>query len=245
MSQEKLRPRLSTIIFQFAAVLVFIFCIRWFLYEPFTVPSGSMFPNLLINDYILVNKHKAGFRVPLTKYWITGPHLPKRGETMVFWSEKSQVYFVKRLMGLPGDLIKMKGHQIIEINGQPVTTENAPRIWEHLRSDFPVEDGRGVSAYIEDYSQVPDMGVKSAMLMFADSDQEEDHVYRVPEGQLFFMGDHRSASSDSRVWGFVSLQDLVGPVQYILFSCAHKSISTQFCDLTTIRWRRLFTRYNP
>lgn len=242
MSKNHLRPKLSTVLLQFVGFLVLVFSVRWFLFEPFTVPSGSMFPNLLINDYILVKKLDVGLRVPMTKYWLTGPHVPPRGKAVVFWSQQSQVYFVKRLVGLPGDVLKIQGNQILSINGQPVVTELAPRVWELLRQDFPVEDARGVTARIENYSALKDMKIKSITLMYSDSPDKEITEITVPENQLFFMGDHRSSSSDSRVWGFVDLEDLVGPVEYILFSCAQKSVSTQFCNPKTIRWNRLFTK---
>lgn len=242
MSKNHLRPTLSTVILQFVGFLVLVFSVRWFLFEPFTVPSGSMFPNLLINDYILVKKLDVGLRVPMTKYWLTGPHVPPRGKSVVFWSQQSQVYFVKRLVGLPGDVLKIQGNQLLSINGQPVVTELAPRVWELLRKDFPVEDARGVTTRIENYSAVKDMKIKSVTVMYSDSPATEVTEIKVPDNQLFFMGDHRSSSSDSRVWGFVDIEDLVGPVEYILFSCAQKSVSTQFCNPKTIRWNRLFTK---
>ncbi len=229
---------------QFLGVVVLVFSIRWFLYEPFTVPSGSMFPNLLINDYILVKKFDVGFKVPYSKQWLIGPKVPQRGKAVVFWSTKSQVYFVKRLMGLPGDVLKIQGHKVLEINGQAVTTDSAPRVWELLRKDFPIEDARGVTAFTENYQNIKDMGLKDVTLMYSEPNDDSVKTITVPKGKLFFMGDHRSSSSDSRIWGMVSVEDLVGPVEYVLFSCAQKSISTQFCDPKTIRWNRLFSKFH-
>lgn len=221
--------------------------VRWFFFEPFTVPSGSMFPNLMINDYILVNKLASGIRVPYSKTWLLGPKIPKRGMAVVFWSKKSQVYFVKRLMGLPGDSIKIKGHQVLEINGQPVATRPVPLTWNYLKEDFPYEESIGVIAFKERYSKVSDMEQESITLMYAPMDDQVDQkekVFNVPKEKLFFMGDHRSASSDSRSWGFVDVNDLVGPVQLILFSCAKKNVTTQFCDPRTIRWNRFMTKFH-
>lgn len=249
MSSPKLRPPLWIVSLQFVGIILGLLSIRWFLFEPFTVPSGSMFPSLRVNDYIVVNKLDAGLKIPILNQWVIGPKIPKRGQVVVFRSVKSQAYFVKRLMGIPGDIIKMKGHEVIEINGQKVTTEPVPEIWSKLRKDFVYEDSVGVTAFKEDYSNVKDMGLKSATLMYSKPEnpkkEEEIDIFEVPKDQLFFMGDHRSSSSDSRAWGFVNVEDLVGPVSFILFSCQEKNPNTQFCDLKTIRWDRVLTKFKP
>jgi signal peptidase I len=240
---SKLRPKLSQVVLQLVILFFTLLSVRWFIFEPFTVPSGSMFPNLLVNDYILVNKMGSGIKLPVFNYWVLGPYLPQRGKIVVFWSVKSHVYFVKRLMGLPGDVIKMKGNQVLEINGQPVVTDLAPDIWDKIKEGFPTENDHGVTALTENYSQVSGMGVNQVTLMYpAFEDDSEIKTYVVPPKQLFFMGDHRSSSSDSRVWGFADQKDLVGPLNWVLFSCAEKNVSTQFCDLKTIRWDRVFSK---
>lgn len=246
MKAKKLRPTLLQVCLQLFGLVLLLFSVRWFLFEPFTVPSGSMFPNLMINDYILVNKMSAGIKIPFVNYWLLGPRLPKRGQVVVFWSVKNNAYFVKRLVGLPGDKLLIVGNEIKEINGHSVTTQAEPNIWnDKLKSLFPLEDARGETSYIESYTEVSDMGVNEAILMYSDSqEKKKTFIIDVPNGKLFFMGDHRSASSDSRVWGFVDVKDLVGPIQWILFSCSKKNISTQFCDPSSIRWDRFLYKVN-
>lgn len=240
----RLRPKLRVVWLQFFCLLFGLFSIRWFLFEPFTVPSGSMFPNLLVNDYILVNKMSSGLKIPFTNQWLIGPILPERGQIVVFYSVRSQAYFVKRLMGLPGDVIKMKGHQILEINGQSVSTLPAPEIWNDLKTQFPFEDSKSVTTYYEDYKSFQNMKPKKIIVMYHESEETNVTTTIVPQDQLFFVGDHRSSSSDSRVWGFVNVKDLVGPLTKILFSCQSKNASTQFCDPKTIRWDRVFNSPN-
>lgn len=241
----KQRPRLSIVFLQFFTLVFGLLSIRWFLFEPFTVPSGSMFPNLLVNDYILVNKMKSGIKIPYTDRWLLGPYLPERGQIVVFRSVRSDAYFVKRLMGLPGDIIKMKEHQVLEINGQKVATISAPEVWQNIKKYFPYEDSKGVTAFYENYEFFENTKPKKITLMYKPfAEDGEITTYEVPEGQLFFIGDHRSSSSDSRAWGFVEIKDLVGPLSKILFSCQSKNVSTQFCDPKTIRWDRVFTSPN-
>lgn len=241
----KQRPRLSTVCIQFLALVFGLLSIRWFLFEPFTVPSGSMFPNLLVNDYILVNKMKPGLKIPYTDTWLIGPYLPERGQIVVFRSVRSDAYFVKRLMGLPGDIIKMKQHQILEINGQKVSTESAPEVWQNIKKYFPYEDSKNVTAFYENYEFFENTKPKKITLMYTPTSEESKvTTYEVPKDQLFFVGDHRSSSSDGRVWGFVETKHLVGPLSKILFSCQSKNASTQFCDPQTIRWDRVFTSPN-
>lgn len=244
MKKQKLRPTLAVVVLQLVCVVFVLLSIRWFLFEPFTVPSGSMFPNLLVNDYIIVNKLSAGVKIPMTNLWLIGPYKPKRGLATVFWFEKGQVYFVKRLMGLPGDELKIKGHQVLEINGQAIETQKDVILWNELKNDFPFEDSNGEVTYTEKYQNILDMGVKQATLMYVPDEDAAIRSVKVPKDKLFFMGDHRSSSSDGREWGFVDMKDYVGPVSMILFSCKEKNPSTQMCDFSTVRWNRLFSKYN-
>jgi signal peptidase I len=242
---QKLRPALSYVLMQIFVLIFTLMSLRWFVFEPFTVPSGSMFPTLLVNDYILVGKLGTGIKIPYTNNWVTGPYLPKRGQITVFWSVENQAYFVKRLMGLPGDKITMKGHQVLEINGQSVETHPKAEIWQKLKKDFEYEDSKGVTAYTEDYKQVSGQSPKSALIMYSPSASDSEvQTFEVPSGKMFFLGDHRSSSSDSRMWGFADEKDLVGPLKLILFSCRKKNSNTQFCDLSTLRFERLFSNPN-
>lgn len=243
------RPSFLKVFLQFILLILCLFSVRWFIIEPFTVPSGSMFPTLRINDYILVSKLNTGIKIPFTTWWAIGPRLPKRGTVVVFMSVKSNSYFVKRLVGLPGDKLVLQGDEILEINGFKVRHEALPGKWDQIKDQFSEDISNQKMAYIESYDSVKDMGVKSATLMYPEPGMSENQgrslqkrTILVPPERLFFMGDHRSASSDSRLWGFVDEKDIVGPVRFVLFSCQNKNISTQFCDPSSIRWDRSFSR---
>lgn len=180
----------------FFPVLFVVLVLRSFLLEPFKIPSGSMIPTLQIGDYILVNKFSYGFRLPVIGTEIIPMGLPERGDILVFrYPQKPTINFIKRVVGLPGDEIRYENKRIF-INGELVTQEyvaqtppNRPinRIYNETLGDI---DHR-----IQVDLQIPAKPPKS---------------WVVPEGHYFVMGDNRDHSSDSRVWGFVPENNIVG-----------------------------------
>jgi signal peptidase I len=192
----------------FTLVVILVCAVRWVLVEPFLVPSGSMIPTLLIKDYILVTKFSYGVRVPFMKTWILGPYLPKRGDVVVFRSKEDNFYFlVKRVVGLPGDkiLVDHDGHRLT-INGKPVELEEMG-----LRDeDYKIyTESLGKVQHLTQYSE--------------NNGYAPEGEYTVPEGQLFMMGDNRDRSSDSRVWGTLPIENLLGKAQFIWMSCDETS----------------------
>lgn len=216
-------------VFKELLIVVLLMCsVRWAIAEPFLVPSGSMIPSLLIKDYIFVTKFSYGLRIPFTKTWMFGPITPQRGDVVVFRSKDDDFYFmVKRVVGLPGDriqLVRKDGIEALSVNGAIVPYE-AITVTEkdiedskragHTGEDYLYKDEEfnwyyerlGDKKHLMQYSAVPSEG---------DEDAQE---YVVPEGHIFMMGDNRDRSSDSRVWGSLPLENILGKAQFVWMSC--------------------------
>lgn len=214
------------------AILTFLFPIllvmggRWALFEPFVIPSGSMIPNLLIHDHILVKKFSFGLHIPFSDKWLLQWAQPSRGDIVVFkYPENPDVYYIKRLIGLPGDRIEVNAGRI-SVNGQPFNL--SPQEGSQLEAGFQY--------FIENNSEM------SYLVRFLfEPGSPETQVFQVPQGQYFFMGDNRDQSSDSRVWGFVKNEYLVGKAWVIWLSCESTLPTMTFvCDPSQIRFDRLF-----
>lgn len=193
--------------------MILLMCsVRWALAEPFLVPSGSMIPSLLIKDYILVTKFSYGLRVPFTKTWIVGPVTPQRGDVVVFRAKDDDFYFmVKRVVGLPGDriqMVKADGMEKLSINGKILDLEAVETSEKEEYTDFKW------------YSESLGDRVHTLQYSTAGGDVEtESQEYIVPEGHVFMMGDNRDRSSDSRVWGSLPMENILGKAQFIWMSC--------------------------
>jgi len=205
--REQPRPFLVEYARDFFPVLFVVLFIRSFIVEPFRIPSSSMMPTLLIGDFILVNKFSYGLRFPAfnTKFWDTGE--PQRGDVAVFRYPKdpSQDY-IKRIIGLPGDTISYRNH-VLYINGKPMPQKI-------LGTYTGTGQGRsmtGAELRLEDLD-----GVEHQILVDRRRlDPTNGGSWVVPEGHYFAMGDNRDMSSDSRFWGFVPEENLVGKAFFI------------------------------
>lgn len=212
----------------FVLPLLIVFSIRWMVMEPFVIPSGSMIPNLLVHDHILVKKYSLGLKLPLTNHWLVRWREPYRGEVLVFrYPENPDTFYIKRLIGLPGDKVVVTGSGHITVNGKQwlLTTDNSE------------DNESGFSYFIEDTGER-----RHDVRFYSNSpDDETTKEYDVPPGEYFFMGDNRDQSSDGRVWGFVPEKYLVGPAWAIWLSCENTLTSMSYvCDPRQIRWQRLF-----
>lgn len=210
----------------FLLPILLVMGLRWIVIEPFVIPSGSMIPNLLVHDHIFVKKYSLGIRVPFTEKWLMTWSAPKRGEITVFhYPANPDIYYVKRLIGLPGDEVRIDAGRIT-VNSQE---------WKLEPTDFP--DGEYGFDYFQE--KIGDEGFH--VVRFLAGEREEDiKIYTVPVGEYFFMGDNRDQSSDSRVWGFVKKDLLVGPASMIWLSCESTLPSlTYICDPAQIRWSRI------
>jgi len=182
----------------FFPVILIVLLLRSFLVEPFRIPSGSMIPTLLVGDFILVNKFSYGLRDPVfhTKLLDTGE--PKRGDIIVFrYPVDPTTDFIKRVVGLPGDHVAYHD-KTLTVNGTPMPLEPA--------GVYAGNDGGPWVAqrFTESLSDV-----KHSVLINP-SRPAEGFEFTVPPGQYFMMGDNRDGSLDSRVWGTVPEQNLVG-----------------------------------
>jgi signal peptidase I len=178
----------------FFPVLFVVFVLRSFLVEPFQIPSSSMVPTLLIGDYILVNKFTYGIRLPVIRTKVLDLNEPQRGDVMVFFPpHMNDTYFIKRVIGVPGDKISYRNKQLY-VNGEKLQQEAA---------DDPGLDPR----YRIDEEL---LGGKEHLMQVDRLRPSADFTEVVKPGHYFMMGDNRDNSSDSRVWGQVPERDIVG-----------------------------------
>lgn len=213
-------------ILTFLVPIVLVLTVRWALIEPFVIPSGSMIPNLLIHDHIVVKKVSFGLRVPFTNKWLFQWSRPSRGDIVVFkYPENTDIYYIKRLIGLPGDEVEVQAGRV-SVNG---------KAFELQPSADPLNE-KGFTYFTENN------GEYSYIVRFLSTSAEgEVQKFKVPDNEYFFMGDNRDQSSDSRAWGYVRNEYLVGTAWMIWLSC-HNTLPTMtfVCDPSQIRFDRLF-----
>jgi len=181
----------------FFPVLLIVFLLRGFLVEPFRIPSGSMIPSLYIGDFILVNKFAYGVRMPVFNKVLFDVDKPQRGDVVVFrYPREPSVDYIKRVVGVPGDHIAYYG-KVLYVNGKELGRK---RIGEY---SGPGENNPSME-YEEDLQ-----GVKHNILLISQR-PGLDAEYIVPPKSYFMMGDNRDNSNDSRYWGVVAEEYLVG-----------------------------------
>ena len=182
-----------TFTIQLVAMIAAVLTARASVADHYHVPTGSMEPTIQIGDRILVNKLAYGLRLPIVEERLF-ERAPDRGDVIVFVAPHEETVMVKRLIGLPGDKLAFDGRQVT-INGEPAMASRRPdgSLWEDL-------DGLTHPLHPEAYQ-----GPRQLPL-------------EIPEGQFFVMGDHRGNSSDSRVWGLVPEENLLGRAVAVIYS---------------------------
>ena len=184
----------------FFPVLFIVLMLRSFLVEPFQIPSGSMIPTLEIGDFILVNKYHYGLRLPVVGTKIVANNEPERGEVMVFIPPHDSRYFIKRVIGLPGDTIEYE-NKILRINGEQVDIE--------VLGEIEVETAGGMRDGILFNEQLGVANHQTQIITQGFSGNSRTS-WVVPPGHYFMMGDNRDNSADSRGWGAVPEENIVG-----------------------------------
>lgn len=226
---------------QFFVAVLLILGIRWIIFEPYVIPSGSMIPSLLVNDHIVVSKFDYGIRVPFTEVWLTGVRLPSRGDIVVFKSpEKENFFMVKRVLGLPGETLTYLSDGQILVDGKPLDRRYIEE--DEFNSDLfyqVSEEDIGESISRLDMILENSGDKYYRVLQKKNSYRWAEREFEVPEGQLFFVGDNRDNSRDSRTWGGVPVENLIGKARRVWLSC-EKTLSqlTFVCDPRNIRWQR-------
>ena len=211
LSKIKKEPLVIEYSRAFFPVLIAVLVLRAFLYEPFRIPSGSMMPTLLVGDFILVNKYTYGLRFPVWHNRISAGSKPKRGDVIVFRypQDESQDY-IKRVVGLPGDHVSYYNRRL-SINDKPLEVESNG-IYQGLGDLNNMRSGSGCdrsSAECQVYFEQNDLSKYTIMEDPSRSFGVSGEIF-VPEGHYFVMGDNRDNSNDSRVWGYVPEENLVG-----------------------------------
>jgi signal peptidase I len=189
----------------FFPVLFIVFFLRSFLVEPFQIPSGSMIPTLKIGDFILVNKFAYGLRVPVLNKVFIPVSKPQRGDVMVFFPpHQPQTYFIKRVIGLPGDTVRYSNN-VLYLNGVEVKRD-------FVKKEFPEWGSFCMNQRLQLTLATESLNGREYRMQTCDqpSQLSIDGTWVVEEGRYFMMGDNRDNSGDSRAWGTVSEDAIVG-----------------------------------
>ena len=201
-------------------VILIVFLLRSFLFEPFKIPSGSMIPTLMVGDLILVNKYHYGLRLPVIHTKLTQGETAQRGDVMVFrYPPKPSLDYIKRVVGIPGDEVAYLNKRLT-INGQAIVTTALPDFFEEdaMRYFKQFEERFGDRTHLVLVNDAS-MGFVAAAESFPFAQNcrfsVDGVVCKVPDGHYFMMGDNRDNSLDSRYWGFVPDQNIVGKAFFV------------------------------
>lgn len=186
----------------YVLIFAFVYCFRSFFYEPFSIPASSMEPNYNKGEIIIVKKFGFGrygtFGFDLLNSGVSDEELMKRGHVYVFYPPNKEVAFIKRLIGLPGDEIYYDVNGI-SLNGQKLSVSS------------PVNRGNG---FVEFAENIDDQYY--SIFRYSNKPLEKSGSFKVPEGHYFMLGDSRDNSYDSRFWGTVDSNSIIGEVVYVL-----------------------------
>ena len=233
---EILKSMTSTV-----GLILLILSARWLFIEPFVIPSGSMIPSLLIRDHIVVNKMAYGIRYPFTEKYLWRKSLPKRGDVVVFRSVEDNKIMIKRVVGLPGESLFLDEEGQIWINDQRISREKIKD--SKADTEFYSVSERSLGASYKRYDffveQTPEHRYRVIQDRFSVVNFE--NLYQVPEGFVFVLGDNRDASSDSRFWGYLPVDNIMGRAFGIWLSCEESFFSLKvLCNPMALRTGRIF-----
>jgi signal peptidase I len=208
----------------FFPVILVVFVLRSFVVEPFKIPSGSMIPTLHVGDFILVNRYTYGLRLPIVNKKFIEVNQPQRGDVMVFhFPNDPSVDYIKRVVGLPGDEIVYRDKQLW-VNGslQAYTrdgdynyVESGLRFMHTERYREKLGEREHAILVNPEMDQIHLGKVDDFPMRSECSYSEREMRCTVPAGHYFMMGDNRDNSRDSRYWGFVPDEMVVGKAFFI------------------------------
>lgn len=232
---KKLRAWYHSKLFFWIAV-IFILFFRWILWDHYVIPSGSMIPTFLVYDHIVVKKYPYGIRIPFTKKWLMKTSLPERGDIVIFRSTKGSYFMVKRVVALPEDHLKIQDREVW-INGE--------RVQSQLTEIDDANDNLSyaLGASVLDYDMnVESLGSRQYRVLWKKIESSQTYELTVPKDSLFVLGDNRNNSQDSRYWGFLPVENLMGQAIGIWLSCDKTLFNLPLlCYPWTFRWSRMFS----
>lgn len=214
----------------FFPILLVVLLLRSFVAEPYRIPSGSLEPTLRIGDFILVNKFSYGLRLPVSHTKILALGEPQRGDIAVFrFPPNPTINYIKRIVGLPGDHISYI-NKVLYVNGKEAPQEVQGHAVDSSNFCYVTqkqEDFFGIKHDIYVCPKLPAKDIKDIV---------------VPEGHYFGMGDNRDDSFDSRTWGFIPEENLVGKATWVWFSWAGMNDMSWASAKESVRWQRVGER---
>jgi signal peptidase I len=204
----------------FFPVILFVFLLRSFVVEPFKIPSGSMIPTLLIGDLILVNKFAYGIRLPILDKKVIPLKDPQTGDVVVFrYPKDPSIDYIKRVVGVGGDVIEYRNKRLF-INGQALPVKQLDKFYDANSFTYSLHFRETLGG--KPHEILNDANAPAQVIGTQDFPGREQCSYDVsgfrcvvPKGQYFMMGDNRDNSSDSRIWGFVQDNQIVGKAFFV------------------------------
>ena len=193
----------------FFPVLAVVLVLRSFLVEPFQIPSASMVPTLQQGDFILVNKYTYGLRLPVLGTKVLEVNEPRRGDVMVFFPPHQRVYFIKRVIGLPGDVVSYRD-KVLYVNGKRIEQTLLAELPPFNPSERLVEETLGDATHQVRIDLLVLGGAANLDASLTPGSHPGDFTVTVKTGHYFMMGDNRDNSADSRYWGQVPEENIVG-----------------------------------
>ncbi len=209
----------------FFPVLLLVLLIRSFLVQPYRVPTSSMVPTILPGDFIAVKQYEYGLRLPVLNKKIISIHEPRHGDVVLFrFPPNPSLTYVKRIVGVPGDHVEYR-NKILYINGKEMQ--------QKLLEETHYIDENGIYFVVNRLEENLD-GVKHQIFVQPSGGETQDYDVIVPPNHYFAMGDNRDNSGDSRIWGFVPEENLIGQAFWAFMSW---NVIVDWPD--KIRWERI------
>jgi signal peptidase I len=224
---ERKEPLLVEYARSFFPVILIVLVVRSFLAEPFRIPSSSMMPTLLIGDFILVNKFAYGLRWPVLDKKFIEVGEPERGDVVVFrYPRNPSQDYIKRVVGMPGDEVVYR-NKTLYVNGAPIAQDPLGR----YIGEGSGRDMTGAELKLEHLEGVDHRILQRSAAYFV---PQGEGLWKVPPGHFFVMGDNRDNSEDSRYWGFVPEENLVGKAFLIWMNWDGRNGGIDFERLGTV-----------